>query len=306
MSKIEFDPRFWHNIQGPFEMDVSRRFEYDEDSLELIRRWLRLHDSQVEVIVEVGSGSGYFTEKLVEMTHGQAKIVCVEPDDVLRRYAETKLAGKAEFLSGYVEDLPLPSDYADLTVCHILLHNLPDIYKAVREMVRVTRKGGIVAAIEPAIGSFHYYPDETLNKLIEKVQKAFGKSVWELRTKLMKYPREKPWIYKPAYYVKVFHECGLTEIEIHGILSVFLLSDPRRSRNQIIEWLKDRLKVLKETEKQDYVILKRGGLSKQEITRYRQKYRQYLEKLIKKPELISETHEMEITSRILILGLKRE
>ena len=304
MSKIEFDPRFWHNIQDPFEMDVSRRFEYDEDALELIKRWLRLDNSQVKVIVEVGSGSGYFTEKLIEMTNGKAKIVCVEPDDVLRRYAETKLAGKAEFLSGFVEDLPLPSDYADLTVCHILLHNLPDIYQAVREMVRVTRKGGVVAAIEPAIGSFHYYPDQVLNKLIEKVQKAFGKGIWELRTKLMKYSREIE--YKPAYYIKIFHDCGLTHIETHGILSVFLLSDPRRSRKEIIDWLKDRLKVLKETEKQDYVILKRGGLSEEEITKYRQKYRQYLEKMIENPELISETHEMEITSRILILGIKTE
>lgn len=173
MFGIEFDPRYWHNIQGPFETDVSRRFKYDEDALELIKRWLRLYNSQIKVIIEISSGSGYFTERLIEMTLGQAKIVCVEPDDVLRRYAENKLAGKAEFLSGYVEDLPLPSDYADLTVCYILLHNFPDLYKAVREMVRVTRKGGIAAAIEPAIGSFHYYPDEILNKLIEKIQKAF-------------------------------------------------------------------------------------------------------------------------------------
>ena len=216
MSEIEFDPRFWHNIQGPFEMDVLRRFEYDEDALELLKCWLRLYSSKVKVIVEVGSGSGYFTEKLVEMTRGQAKIVCIEPDDVLRRYAEAKLAGKAEFLSGYVEKIPLPDDYADLTVCHILLHNLPDIREAVREMVRITKNGGIVAAIEPAIGSFHYYPDETLNKLAEKVQKAFGKGVWELRTKLMKYSRKVG--YKPAYYVKVFHECGLVKVETHVYL----------------------------------------------------------------------------------------
>lgn len=87
---------------------------------------------------------------------------------------------------------------------------------------------------------------------------------------------------------------------------MFLLSNPRRSRKEIIDWLKGRLKILEETEKQDYVVLKRGGLSEEEIIGYRQKYRQHLEKLIESPELISETHETEITPRILILGLKTE
>lgn len=56
MSEVEFDPRFWHNIQRPFEMDVLRRFEYDEDNLKLLKRWLRLHDPRIKVIVEVVIG----------------------------------------------------------------------------------------------------------------------------------------------------------------------------------------------------------------------------------------------------------
>lgn len=177
MSEIEFDPRFWHNIQSPFEMDVGRRFEYDEDSLELLKRWLRLDKNRTKVIVEVGSGNGYFTKKLIEMTYGHAKIVCIEPDDILRQYAEAKLAGRAEFLKGYVENIPLPDDYADLTVCHILLYNLPDVQKAVKEMTHVTKKGGMVAAIEPAIGSYHYYPDDKLNSILKRVQEGFSKGI---------------------------------------------------------------------------------------------------------------------------------
>lgn len=287
-NEKEFDPRFWHNIQGPFEMDVSRRFEYDFNSLKLIENWLRLCDSQINVIIEVGSGSGFFTEKLVEMIHNQVKIVCIEPDDVLRKYAENKFSGEIEFLKGYAEDIPLPDSFADLTVCHILLHNLPDIYKAVKEMVRVTKIDGIVAAIEPAIGNLYYYPDKKLTKIVEKVQRAFGKGVWVLRTKLMKYPEQL--MYKPVNYIKIFHECGLSKVEVHGLLSTFLLSDPRWPREEILCWLKDRLKVLKENERRDHVVLKRGGLSEQEIMEYRQVYRKYLEKLISDPELISKTY----------------
>jgi len=80
--------------------------------------------------------------------------------------------------------------------------------------------------------------------------------------------------------------------------------DPHRSRKEILDWLKDRLKVLEENEKRDFVVLKRGGLSEQEIADYRQTFREYLEKLIKHPELISKTREMEITSRIVVVGFK--
>ena len=38
---------------------------------------------------------------------------------------------------------------------------------------------------------------------------------------------------------------------------------------KIIDWLKDRLRVLEESEKRDYVVLKRGGLSDREIAEYR-------------------------------------
>jgi len=120
--------------------------------------------------------------------------------------------------------------------------------------------------------------------------------------KLMKYPRIIK--YDPAHYIKAFHESGLTRIEVHGILSVFLLSDPRRPKREILEWLKDRLKVLEESEKRDYVVLKRGGLSEREIAKYRQEYRKYLKRLIEKPELIQKTHEIDVTSRIAIIGYK--
>ncbi len=81
---LPYDPRLWHNIQPPEVMDAARRFEYDEDSLALVRRWLRL--DSVKTVVEVGCGSGFFTEKL-RLLAPEAELVGVEPDEPLRRYA---------------------------------------------------------------------------------------------------------------------------------------------------------------------------------------------------------------------------
>lgn len=57
MSKgsTNYDPQYWHNIQPPEEMDVSRYFEYDEDSLFQLRKWLRLDEAVPRTIVEVGA-----------------------------------------------------------------------------------------------------------------------------------------------------------------------------------------------------------------------------------------------------------
>ena len=102
MSKdsIEYDPRYWHNIQPPEEVDVSRYFEYDKDALFLLKRWLRLDQSAPKTVVEVGCGSGYFTERLLDMIPTLEGMVAVEPDDVLREYAAEKFSPKVRFLKG--------------------------------------------------------------------------------------------------------------------------------------------------------------------------------------------------------------
>ena len=301
-NSLHYDPRYWHNIQPPEEMDVSRYFEYDEDALFQLRKWLRLDEKVPKTIVEVGCGSGYFTEKLIEMTPVSREIVAIEPDDVLREYAKEKLSPKVRFLKGTAEDIPLPDEFTDLTVCHIVLHNLRDVHRAVSEMARVTKNGGLVAAIEPAIAGINYYPDPKLNELEEKVSQAFGKGVWDFRCKMMNYPKD--WKPKRERYAEVFQSCGLINVEAHGLLSVFLLSDPRRDQQEILNWLKKRLSLHENDQERLRTILQRGGLSETIIQEHFQIKKAYLENLVKHPEQISKTHELQITSRIVIVGLK--
>jgi len=283
-------------------MDVSRYFEYDEDALFQLKKWLRLDEAVPKTIVEVGCGSGYLTEKLLTMAVVMEEMVAVEPDDVLREYAAEKLSPMVKFLKGTVENMPLPDEFADLTVCHIVLNNLPDVFRAVSEMARVTRTGGIVAAIEPAGGGINYYPDPKLDELSEKVNKAYGKGIWDLRCKLMDYSKDLKQ--KRARYAEVFHSRGLINVEQHGILSVFLLSDPRRSREEILGWLKRCLHIHDYSWKRFRTILQRGGLLEQLIQEFYQARKEYLEKLISHPGEISKTHELQITSRTVTIGFR--
>jgi ubiquinone/menaquinone biosynthesis C-methylase UbiE len=299
-APLPYDPVRWHNVQTPEEMDLSRRYEYDEDHLYLLRKWLRLDEGPAK-IVEVGCGSGFFTEKLVEMAPG-SEVIGVEPDDVLRAHAEGKGLPRTRLVKGTAESIPLPSGFSDLTTCHIVLNNLPDIPRAVAEMARVTKRGGIVAAIEPHGGGVSYHPDPRLNELREKAHMAFGKGIWEPRRRTIDYSKVPENV--RARYPEVFRSCGLEDVEAHGLLSVFLLSDPRRDRDEIVEWLEDKLDFIVRDEERSRAILARGGLEEPLIEESLRLNREHLRRLIADPELIQGTHELESVGRIVTIGFK--
>ena len=299
-ARQPYDPVHWHNVQTPEEMDLSRRYEYDEDHLRLLRKWLRLDEGPAK-IVEVGCGSGFFTEKLVEMAPG-SEVIGVEPDDVLRAHTEGKGLPRTRLVKGTAESIPLPSEFSDLTTCHIVLNNLPDIPRAVAEMARVTKRGGIVAAIEPHGGGVSYHPDPRLDELGEKARMAFGRGVWERRRMTIDYSKVPENV--RARYPEVFRSCGLEGVEAHGLLSVFLLSDPRRDRDEIAGWLGEKLDFVVRDEERSRVILERGGLGEPLIGEYHRLYREHLRRLVEDPELISRTHELETVGRIVTVGFK--
>jgi SAM-dependent methyltransferase len=303
-DSVRYDPRYWHNIQSSEEMDVSRHFEYDGDALLQLRRWLRLEEASPKAIVEVGCGSGYFTEKLIKMAPASKEIVAIELDDVLREHANEKLSPKVKFLKGTAEDMPLPSEIADLTICHIVLNNLPDVNKAVSEMARVTKVGGIVAAIEPGGGGISYYPDLKLNELEESIEEAYARAIWDLRSKMMDYSMDLK--HKRAPYPEVFHSCGLIKVEAHGIFSAFLLSDPRWNPQEVLLWIQRRIMVHESGWDRKKEALRLGGLSEDAIQEYYRAKKNYLEGLIRHPESISKTHEFQAVSRTITIGFKPE
>jgi SAM-dependent methyltransferase len=303
-DSMHYDPRHWHNIQTPEEMDVSRHFEYDDDALLQLKKWLRLEEASIKTIVEIGCGSGYFTEKLMKMAPASNEFIAIEPDDTLREHANEKLSPKVKFLKGTAEDMPLPNEIADLTICHIVLNNLPDVNKAVSEMARVTKCGGIVAAIEPGGGGISYYPDPKLNELEESIEEAYAKAIWDLRNKMMDY--SKDLTHKKARYPEVFYSCGLTKVEAHGIFSAFLLSDSRWNPQEVLLWIQRRVMVHENSWDRKKEALRLGGLSEDAMQQYYHTKKAYLEGLIRHPESISKTHEFQAVSRTITIGFKPE
>lgn len=174
--------------------------------------------------------------------------------------------------------------------------------KAVSEMVRVTKGGGIVAAIEPGGGGISYYPDQKLNELEESTDEAYARAIWDLRSKMMDYSKDLK--HKRARYPEAFYSSGLIKVEVHGIFSAFLLSDPRRNPQEVFLWIQRRMIVHESGWDRKKEALRLSGLSEDVIQEYYRTKKSYLEGLIRHPENISKTHEFQAVSRTITIGFK--
>src|SRR5205807_9680276 len=117
---------------------------------ELYTSFLNINPGQK--VVDIGCGPGDFTRQLARLSNQKATILGIDSNEKSIRAAttDTKKARLSQCVSykvGDVYKIPLEDSYADLTCCRTLLMHLPEPLKAVREMARVTKTGGLVVAL---------------------------------------------------------------------------------------------------------------------------------------------------------------
>ncbi len=132
---------------------------------EIEGHWLRRLGVTGEqpTIVHVGAGPGNTTVFLANLFPG-SQVTGIEPDEALlqhanRRAKDLSLSNRCRFQAGRAESLPMDRDSVDLAYTRLLLHKLEDPGKAVSEMERITRPGGMVAALDLDDGAIVVYPE---------------------------------------------------------------------------------------------------------------------------------------------------
>ncbi|KHN93944.1 Methyltransferase type 11 [Metarhizium album ARSEF 1941] len=113
-------------------------------------------------ILDVGCGPGTITVDLAShVPHG--RVVGLERAAAVleqaRALAADRGVGNVEFEEGDANALRYPDDTFDIVFCHQVLQHVKDPVGVLREMRRVTKPGGLVAARESDYGAFSWYPE---------------------------------------------------------------------------------------------------------------------------------------------------
>ena len=130
----------------------QRKHLWREDTIQMYSRWMGLQQGMT--VVDVGCGLGYlgwtfweyFGKKGRYFGLDQSSALLEEADTLSRDWAH---GGIASFQQGDAYKLPYPDNFADWTMCQTLLMHLEFPEKALSEMVRVTKPGGLIMCNEP-------------------------------------------------------------------------------------------------------------------------------------------------------------
>jgi SAM-dependent methyltransferase len=95
-------------------------------------------------LLDVGCGPGALTRLLVDRV-GASAVAAVDPSDVFVEAARARLPGVDVRRAG-AEDLPYADGTFDAALAQLVVHFMVDPVAGLREMARVTRRGGVVAA----------------------------------------------------------------------------------------------------------------------------------------------------------------
>jgi len=100
--------------------------------------------SEGQRVLDVGCGPGVLTGELVERA-GASNIAAVDPSEPFVAAARDRHPGVDVRLAA-AEALPFPDDAFDGALAQLVVHFMRDPVAGLREMARVTRPGGVVAA----------------------------------------------------------------------------------------------------------------------------------------------------------------
>jgi SAM-dependent methyltransferase len=95
-------------------------------------------------VIDVGCGPGALTAELVARL-GPEAVAAVDPSEPFVAAARTRYPG-VDVRSASAEELPFDDDAFDAAIAQLVVHFMTDPVAGLREMARVTRPGGVVAA----------------------------------------------------------------------------------------------------------------------------------------------------------------
>jgi ubiquinone/menaquinone biosynthesis C-methylase UbiE len=146
-------------------------------------------------VLDAGCGTGVVTRRIaVKVSPGEVYGVDMDPlfIEEAKKLAVKEKASNITYNLGNIDDLEFDDDVFDLSYSRLVLMHVEDPVKTVAEMVRVTKKGGIIAISDQDDGGIIVYPE--LPKMLQMFSK-YG-SLAKMRGR------------RPVYWKKTFFNNG--------------------------------------------------------------------------------------------------
>ena len=129
-----------------------RDFWWNLDHFRVTARRIGL--GRVRSVLDVGSGVGHWGRLLSHVLPPEATLVGIDPEprwveEATARAADAGLAERFSYRLGAAEELPFEDESFDLVTCQTVLMHVREPSRAVAEMMRVAKRGGLVVAAEP-------------------------------------------------------------------------------------------------------------------------------------------------------------
>jgi SAM-dependent methyltransferase len=123
-----------------------------------------------ERVLELGPGPGIFTVDAARRagTEGYLIAVDIQPKMIarLQRRVQEARINNVETSVASAHDLPLDDDSVDRAFLVTVLHEIPDPSRALAELHRVLRPGGVLSITEEFLDPDYFFPAETI-RLVE-------------------------------------------------------------------------------------------------------------------------------------------
>jgi ubiquinone/menaquinone biosynthesis C-methylase UbiE len=155
-------------------------------------------------VLDAGCGTGVVTRRIaVKVSPGEVYGVDMDPlfIEEAKKLAVKEKASNITYNLGNIDDLEFDDDVFDLSYSRLVLMHVEDPVKTVAEMVRVTKKGGIIAISDQDDGGIIVYPE--LPKMLQMFSK-YGS--------LAKMRGEDRFIGRKLF--SIMEQAGLSSIEV--------------------------------------------------------------------------------------------
>ncbi len=111
-------------------------------------------------VLDVGCGPGTITMGLADrVPQGHVTGIDAAPEIIEQAREAGRRPANLDFATGDVYALDYPDDAFDVVHAHQVLQHLGDPVRALREMRRVTKPGGLVAVRDGDFGGMTWYPE---------------------------------------------------------------------------------------------------------------------------------------------------